>query len=75
MWFKNANILIYGIDVLGGVAVFWNDLLMMINYSILVEWWNDDEEFDWILDDCQNNYEMSIEFFMNVETMMKMLMF
>jgi len=35
----------------------------------------DDEVFDWILDDCPNNYEMSIEFLMNVETMTKMLMF
>ena len=33
------------------------------------------EVFDWILDDCQNNYEMSIELLMNVETMTKMLMF
>jgi hypothetical protein len=34
-----------------------------------------DEMFDWILDDCCNDYEMLIEFLMNVETMMKMLMF
>jgi hypothetical protein len=31
--------------------------------------------FDWSLDDCQNDYEMSIRFLLNVETMMKMLMF
>jgi hypothetical protein len=40
--------------------------------------WNDEttnEVFDWILDDCQNDYETSIEFLMNVETMTKMLMF
>ena len=34
-----------------------------------------DEMFDWILDDCYNDYEMLIEFLMNVETMMKMLIF
>jgi hypothetical protein len=28
---------------------------------------NDDEMFDWILDDCWNDYEMLIEF----ETMLK----
>jgi hypothetical protein len=48
---------------------------MVIFYEIFVEWWNDDEVFDWILDDCWNDYEMSIEFLMNVETMTKMLMF
>jgi len=52
-----------------------NDLLMMIYYWILDEWWNNDEVFDWILDDCRNDYEMLIEFLMNVETMSKMLMF
>jgi len=31
--------------------------------------------FDWILDKCWNDYEMLIKFLMNVETMMKMLMF
>jgi hypothetical protein len=31
--------------------------------------------FDWILEECWNNYEMLIEFLMNVETMIKMLMF
>jgi hypothetical protein len=30
--------------------------------------------FDWILDKCWDDYEMLIEFLMNVETMMKMLM-
>jgi hypothetical protein len=55
--------------------MFWNDLLMVIFYEIFVEWWNDDEVFDWILDDCWNDYEMSIEFLMNVETITKMLMF
>jgi hypothetical protein len=48
---------------------------MVIFYEIFVEWWNDDEVFDWILDDCWNDYEMSIEFLMNVETITKMLMF
>jgi hypothetical protein len=48
---------------------------MMIFYYILVEWWNDDEVFDWILDDCRNDYEMPIEFLMNDETMTKLLMF
>jgi len=57
------------------IFMFWNDLLMMIFYYILVEWWNDDEVFDWILDDCRNDYEMPIEFLMNVETMKKLLMF
>jgi hypothetical protein len=52
--------------------MFWNDLLMMIYYWILDEWWNDDEVFDWILDNCRNNYEMLIEFLMNVETMTNM---
>jgi hypothetical protein len=83
MWFKDANILICGIDVLGGAAgirpssgqgqttggigrwfppfsrmmfMIWNDLLMMIYYWILDEWWNDDEMFDWILNDCWNDY-------------------
>jgi hypothetical protein len=31
--------------------------------------------FDWSLDDCRNDYEMSIGFLLNVETMMKILMF
>jgi len=44
-------------------------------YRILDEWWNEDEMFDWILDKCWNDYEMLIKFLMNVETMMKMLMF
>jgi len=30
--------------------------------------------FDWIVDDCRNDYELSIEFLMNVETMMKLLL-
>jgi hypothetical protein len=55
--------------------IFWNDLLMMIYYWILDEWWNNNEVSDWILDDCRNDYEMLIEFLMNVESMMKMLMF
>jgi hypothetical protein len=102
MWLEDANILIYGIDVLGGTVgigpssgqgqttggtgrwflpfshmmfMIWNDLLMMIYYWILDKWWNDDEVFNWILDDCQNDYEMLIKFLMNVETMLKMLMF
>jgi hypothetical protein len=102
MWFKDANILNCGIDVLGDAAgigpssgqgqtaggtssyfppsshmmfVFWNDLLMMIYYWILDEWWNNNEVSDWIFDDCRNDYEMLIEFLMNVETMMTMLMF
>ena len=50
-------------------------ILMMIYYWILEEWWNNNEVSTWILDDCQNDYEMLIKFLMNVETMMKMLMF
>jgi len=49
--------------------------LWMIYYWILDKWWNDDETFDWILDECCNDYEMLIELLMNVETTMKMLMF
>jgi len=91
MWFKDANILNCGIDVLGDATrirplprqgqtvgatgrcfppscmmfMFWNDLLMMIYYWILDEWWNNNEMSDWILDDCRNDYKMLIEFLMN----------
>jgi hypothetical protein len=57
------------------MLMLWNDLLM--DDILLNPWqrWNDDETFDWILDECCNDYEMLIEFLINVEMTMKMLMF
>jgi hypothetical protein len=55
----------YDVNVLKWFTYEWYVIESLMN----------DEMFDWILDDCYNDYEMLIEFLMNVETMMKMLIF